>query len=132
MKVSHLYLSDFASVDSNGKLNINSIFDSLKVKSFPTTLVRAFVTFRPHGTANQNYHFKLQIKLENKVLEDCVFTLDSTTGDNGQANVLVELVGIPIKELGDYDFCIYEGQTLLDKTTVKISKDEPKPTRITN
>ncbi len=104
IKVNLITLSDYASVSREGKLSIDGIFDKLNVTTFPTTLVKAFFVATVNGDSFTEYKLDLSFKKGTKELAN--FNLNSMTGENGRNNLIVELVGLPIQEEGQYKFSL--------------------------
>lgn len=117
LKVNLVTLSDYASVTREGKLSIDGIFDKLNVTNFPTTLVKAFFVATVTGDSFTEYKLDLSFKKGTKELAN--FNLNSVTGENGRNNLIVELVGLPIQEEGEYKFILLHnkkelGSAILD------------------
>lgn len=129
LKVNLITLSDYASVSREGKLSIDGIFDKLNVTKFPTTLVRAFFVATVSGDSFTEY--KLDLSFKKGVKELASFNLNSMTGENGRNNLVVELVGLPIQEEGEYKFSLsYEkkelGVTILEAVSANQNQEEGK------
>ena len=108
-----------------GKLSINGIFDKLNVTKFPTSLVRAFFVATIAGDALTEYKLDLNFKKGSKNL--ATFNLNSMTGENGRNNMVVELVGLPIQEEGDYKFSLTHGKKELGSTSLEAIQKEGQP-----
>lgn len=131
LKVNLITLSDYASISREGKLSINGIFDKLNVTKFPTTLVRAFFVATISGEALTEYKLDLNFKKGSKSLAS--FNLVSMTGENGRNNMVVELVGLPIQEEGEYKFSLTHNKKELGSVDLEaISKDNQPAERLPN
>jgi hypothetical protein len=104
LKVNLLTLSDYATVSGEGKLTIAGIFDKLNVGTFPTSIVKAFFVATLNGEAFTQYNLDLDFKKDKKQIAS--FALNSTTGENGRNNLVVEMVGLPIETEGEYYFIL--------------------------
>ena len=116
-----IVLCDYASISREGKLSINGIFEELRVLKFPVGLARAFFVATISGTPNASY--KLDLKIEPAkgfTGEQNTFNLETPTGPNGRANMVVELAGLGFKEEGDYNFILSEGKKELGKVSLKV------------
>jgi hypothetical protein len=118
LKVNLITLSDYASVSREGKLNIDGIFDKLNVVTFPTTLARAFFVATVSGETFTEY--KLDLSFKKGAKEIATFNLNSTTGENGKNNLIVELVGLPIEEEGEYKFSLNHNKKELGTTILEV------------
>lgn len=127
LKVNLITLSDYASVSREGKLSIDGIFDKLNVSSFPTTLVRAFFVATVSGETFTQYKLDLSFKKGNK--EIASFNLDSTTGENGKNNLIVELAGLPIEGEGEYKFSLAHNKKELGAAALEVVSVENKEER---
>lgn len=121
LKVNLITLSDYATVSQEGKLTIAGIFDKLNVANFPTTLVRAFFVATVSGDAFKEY--KLDLSFKKGAKQIATFALNSSTGENGRNNLVVELVGLPIETEGEYKFSLSHekkelGSAILEAITV--------------
>ncbi len=68
LKTEIIALCDYANVSREGKLNINGIFDELRVQKFPGGIARAFFVATVSGTPSPPY--KLTLKIEpSRVLQ---------------------------------------------------------------
>ena len=126
LKVNLITLSDYASISREGKLSINGIFDKLNVTKFPTNLVRAFFVATVAGDAFTEYKLDLNFKKGTKQL--ATFSLNSMTGENGRNNLVVELVGLPIQEEGEYKFSLAHDKKELGSTSLEaiLASNQPK------
>ena len=113
LKINLITLSDYASVSGEGKLTIAGIFDKLNVTTFPTSIVKAFFVSTINGEAFTQYNLDLDFKKDNKQIAS--FTLNSTTGENGRNNLVVEMVGLPIETEGKYYFILRHEKKELGK-----------------
>lgn len=130
LKLNLITLSDYASVSREGKLSIDGIFDKLNVVSFPTTLVKAFFVATISGETFTEY--KLDLRFKKGTRELAKFNLNSTTGENGRNNLIVELVGLPIEEEGEYKFSLVHdkkeiGSAILDVTLAENQTERRLP-----
>ena len=127
LKVNLITLSDYASISREGKLSINGIFDKLNVTKFPTSLVRAYFVATISGDSLTEYKLDLNFKKGSKNL--ATFNLNSMTGENGRNNMVVELVGLPIQEEGEYKLTLTHNKKELGSTTLEaILKENSQPT----
>lgn len=117
LKVNLITLSDYASISREGKLSINGIFDKLNVSKFPTSLVRAYFVATISGDSLTEYKLDLNFKKGSKNL--ATFNLNSMTGENGRNNMVVELVGLPIQEEGEYELTLTHNKKELGSTTLE-------------
>jgi hypothetical protein len=129
LKVNLITLSDYASVSREGKLSIDGIFDKLNVVTFPTTLVRAFFVATVTGETFTEYKLDLSFKKGTK--EIASFNLNSTTGENGKNNLIVELAGLPIESEGEYKLSLAHnkkelGSAILEVVSVTENQAEVK------
>lgn len=122
LRVNLITLSDYASISREGKLSINGIFDKLNVTKFPTTLVRAYFVATISGDSLTEYKLDLNFKKGSKNI--ATFNLASMTGENGRNNMVVELVGLPIQEEGEYKFTLTHGKKELGSTTLEAIQKE--------
>ena len=122
LKVNLITLSDYASISREGKLSINGIFDKLNVTKFPTSLVRAFFVATVVGDTLTEYKLELNFKKGSKNL--ATFNLNSMTGENGRNNMVVELVGLPIQEEGEYKFNLTHDKKELGSVTLEVIQKE--------
>ena len=126
LKVNLITLSDYASISREGKLSINGIFDKLNVTKFPTSLVRAYFVATISGDSLTEYKLDLNFKKGSKNL--ATFNLNSMTGENGRNNMVVELVGLPIQEEGEYKLTLTHNKKELGSTTLEaILKENSQP-----
>jgi hypothetical protein len=125
IKVNLITLSDYASISREGKLSINGIFDKLNVSKFPTSLVRAFFVATISGDVLTEYKLELNFKKGTKNL--ATFNLNSMTGENGRNNMVVELVGLPIQEEGEYKFTLTHNKKELGSTGLEAMLKEGQP-----
>jgi hypothetical protein len=132
LKVNLITLSDYASVSGEGKLTIAGIFDKLNVGKFPTSIVKAFFVATLSGDAFTQYNLDLEFKKDNKKIAS--FSLNSTTGENGRNNMVVEMVGLPIESEGDYYFILRHEKKELGKLMLEaiLSQSSPGQERIVN
>jgi len=131
LKVNLITLSDYASISREGKLSIDGIFDKLNVTKFPTSLVRAFFVATISGEALTEYKLDLNFKKGSKSLAS--FNLNSMTGENGRNNMVVELVGLPIQEEGEYKFSLMHNKKELGSVSLEaILKDNQTAERLPN
>lgn len=116
-------LCDYASISREGKLSINGIFDEIRVQKFPGGLARAFLVATISGTPDTAY--KLNLKIETKNNKNVNPSLGNTvletvTGPNGRNNLVIELMGLPFEEEGDYMFKLYDGNHEVGSTLLKV------------
>ena len=116
LEVRLITLSDYATVSKEGKLTIAGIFDRLNVTKFPTSIVRAFFVATISGSPFTEYKLDLEVKKGAKQVAS--FQLNSVTGDNGRNNLVVEMVGIPFKEEGEYNFILSHDKKELGRTSL--------------
>lgn len=121
LKTEIIVLCDYASISREGKLSINGIFDELRVQNFPGGLARAFFVATVSGTPSTSYKLTLKIEpSEGFAGEQSSFNLDTPTGPNGRANMVVELAGLGFKEEGDYEFVLSEGNRRVGAVSLKV------------
>ncbi len=117
-------LSDYASVSQEGKLTIAGIFDKLNVVKFPTSIVKAYFVATISGDAFTEYKLDLSFKRGKNQLAS--FSLSSMTGENGRNNMVVEMVGLPIEEAGEYNFVLSHNKKELGKVMLEAVLAENK------
>lgn len=121
LKTEIIALCDYASISREGKLSINGIFDELRVQKFPGGLARAFFVATINGTPNTSHKLNLKIEpAEGFAGEQNTFNLETPTGPNGRANMIVELAGLGFKEEGDYEFVLSEGNIRVGAVALKV------------
>lgn len=116
-------LCDYASVSREGKLNINGIFDELRVQKFPGGIARAFLVATIHGEPDTSYALKLALEQEGKTdnpIKMKPMSLDTHTGANGKNNIITEFVNITFEIEGDFRFVIYHGDDIVGTTHLKV------------
>ena len=114
-------LCDYASISREGKLNINGIFDELRIQKFPGGIARAFFVATVNGTTNTQY--KLNLKVEEKRGSKAPFNdlkIESITAPNGKNNIVIELLNFVFEQEGDYKFKIYDGNNEVGSTLLKV------------
>lgn len=127
LKVNLITLSDYASVSREGKLSIDGIFDKLNVVAFPTTLIRAFFVATVSGDTFTEY--KLDLSFKKGAKEIASFKLNSTTGENGKNNLIVELAGLPIEGEGEYKFSLMHNKKELAAAVLDVVPAEAQTER---
>lgn len=121
LKTEIIALCDYASISREGKLNINGIFDELRVQKFPGGIHRAFFVATVNGTPSTSYKLILKIEPSKGFAgEQSSFNLDTSTGPNGKNNLIVELTGLGFKEEGEYRFILNEGKQEVGSTLLKV------------
>lgn len=131
LKVNLITLSDYASVSREGKLSIDGIFDKLNVATFPTTIVRAFFVATVSGETFTEYKLDLSFKKGSK--EIASFNLNSTTGENGKNNLIVELAGLPVESVGEYKLSLIHNKKELGNAILEVvSTENQKEMRLPN
>ena len=114
-------LCDYANISQEGKVNINGVFDELKVQQFPGGIARAYFVASITGSPTTSY--KLTLKVEPAsgfVSQQSEFPLNALTGSNGKYNFVIELAGLGFKEKGDYRFILSQGEKEIGSTTLKV------------
>lgn len=130
LKVNLITLSDYASVSREGKLSIDGIFDKLNVVTFPTTLIRAFFVATVSGETFTEYKLDLSFKKGSK--EIASFNLNSTTGENGKNNLIVELAGLPIGSEGEYKFSLMHNKKELGAAILDVVPADQAERKLVN
>ena len=121
LKTEIIALCDYANVSREGKLNINGIFDELRVQKFPGGIARAFFVATVNGTPNTQYKLNLKVEGRNggKSPIDNL-ALDAMTAPNGKNNLVIELVNLGFEKEGDYLFKIYNREEEVGSTLLKV------------
>ncbi len=121
LKTEIIALCDYASVSREGKLNINGIFDELRVQKFPGGIARAFFVATVSGTPSTSYKLALKIEPSKGFTgQQNSFGLDAFTAPNGKNNLIVELAGLGFKEEGDYRFILSERKREVGSVSLKV------------
>ncbi len=121
LKTEIIALCDYASISREGKLNINGIFDELRVQQFPGGIHRAFFVATVSGVPSTSYKLTLKIEPSKGFAgKQSSFNLDTSTGPNGKNNLIVELTGLGFKEEGEYRFILNEEKQEVGSTLLKV------------
>ncbi|OGK21607.1 hypothetical protein A2866_03820 [Candidatus Roizmanbacteria bacterium RIFCSPHIGHO2_01_FULL_39_8] len=121
LKTEIVALCDYANISREGKININGVFDEVRVQNFPGGIARAFFVAVVRGTTNQSYNLTLKVESEKNTPSPLKpLPINIQTSFSGKSNILVELANIVFQNPGDYQFTIYENQELVGSTMLKV------------
>lgn len=121
LKTEIVALCDYANISREGKININGIFDEVRVQSFPGGIARAFFVATVRGTANQSYNLTLKVESEKNTPNPLKpLQINVQTSFNGKNNILIELVNVIFQNPGDYQFSIYNSDEKVGSTSLKV------------
>jgi hypothetical protein len=134
LKTEIIALCDYANVSREGKLNINGIFDELRIQKFPGGIARAFLVATINGESNVQHNLTLKVERENggsprgeagkTPLKD--LNLNAMTSPNGKSNLLIELVNLGFEKEGNYRFKIYNEGREIGSTLLKVFQQQGK------
>jgi|WetSurMetagenome_2_1015567.scaffolds.fasta_scaffold03406_5 hypothetical protein len=134
LKTEIIALCDYANVSREGKLNINGIFDELRIQKFPGGIARAFLVATINGEPNTQYNLILKVKAENgssprgeeeeTPLKD--LNLNAMTSPNGKSNLMIELVNLGFKKEGTYRFIVMNQGKEAGATLLKVFQQTGK------
>jgi hypothetical protein len=127
LKTEIIALCDYANVSREGKLNINGIFDELRIQKFPGGVARAFLVATVNGAPDVRYNLTLKVEGKNggkTPLKD--LNLNAMTSPNGKSNLLIELVNLGFEKEGDYRFKIYNEGREIGSTLLKVFQQQGK------
>lgn len=120
-----LEIADYANTTYDNKLNISGIFDELKVEELPAIHSRLYLVAIVSGEPDSEHSLELFLKTPDKTHVLNSRSIKTKQGENGRANILVEMVDIEFESEGDYIFSLSEGGTRkLGERVLKVSKSD--------
>lgn len=121
LKTDLMLLCDYANVSTDGKLNINGIFDEFRSEKFPAGFAEKYLVIAIQGEENESYD--LNIKLHKGEIRQNLLnpmSINATTGPNGKHNLIVKLQGIAFDKPGEYYFTVYYNNEEFNSIRLKV------------
>ena len=114
-------LCDYTFRDVGQKVCLIGIFDRIFAKSVPATHHQAALVFRLTGTPNEKVAFKLEIVRPTNAVIGTVGG-EATIGDNGTADVNVNIGGLLLPDWGTYSINVHVDGVLSKAATFNVQK----------
>jgi len=116
-------LCDHAIVSQEQKLSVIGIFDQFFVANLPASWPRMFLVAVLKGEPSQEYSLKLRLVPPQKMEPEFPDKeLKLRLGQNGNANLLTELVNFPLPHAGLYKFEILTDNQKVGELEFKVNK----------
>ena len=114
-------LCDYALVSNDNKLSIMGIFDELRSENFPVGFLDKYLVATINGDPDTEYKLTVELEKDNNrknLLRPII--VNATTSPNGKNNLIIRLTNVGFKDDGNYFFKIYNGNTEIGSTRLKV------------
>jgi len=120
LKTKIFVICDHASMDREGKLNLNGIFDEMFVDKMPAYFLRFYIGATITGEPEKTYDIQITIfGPDNKVVNHQEDTIQIGTG--GVSHLITDIHNFPVEQIGKYTIKLATNdKKIIGKTTFKV------------
>ncbi len=122
LEVKLLTLCDFAMTSSDGKLSVIGIFDRMFVPQMPAKFSRFFIVLNLTGKADSDVKILFEIKSPSGEKPMTPKEINIKIGNNGKANIITDVINLPLSEFGEHALSVKSGDKILDSVIFYVSK----------
>ena len=120
LKTKIFVICDYASMDREGKLSLNGIFDEMYVDKMPAYFLRFYVAATITGEPEKTYDIQITIfGPDNKVVNHQEDTIQIGTG--GVSHLITDIHNFPVEQIGKYTIKLASNdKKIIGKTTFNV------------
>ena len=129
MYLKYALLADHASLDSNNKVNIHGIFDTLFTPNFPVIVQSKFLVLKFEGSPTEIGNHKISVELRdnkaNKInsFEQTLNVVAERPNTRGvRAGIIMAFQMLPFEKAGDYEFVIFLNDRFMGRVNLLLKK----------
>jgi len=120
LKTKLFVICDYASMDREGKLSLNGIFNEMYVNKMPAYFLRFYIGATITGEPEKNYDIQVTIfGPNNKVVNHEETTIQLGTG--GISHLITDVHNFPVEQIGKYTIRLKTNdKKTIGKTSFKV------------
>ena len=120
LKTKIFVICDYASMDREGKLSLNGIFDEMYVDKMPAYFLRFYVAATITGEPEKTYDIQITVfGPNNKVVNHEESTIQLGTG--GVSHLITDIHNFPVEQIGKYTIKLASNdKKIIGKTTFNV------------
>ncbi len=120
LKTKIFVICDYASMDREGKLSLNGIFDEMFVDKMPAYFLRFYIVATITGEPEKTYDIQVTVfGPDNKVVNHQEDTIQIGTG--GVSHLITDIHNFPVEQIGKYTIKLATNdKKIIGKTTFNV------------
>lgn len=125
-KVEVFALCNYATFSKSGGLSVIDIFDEVYASTLPTTFARCAIAL---VIATQKAKAPLFLNLtivDPQGVEIVTKDVQMVTGNNGKGNFIMDIVGLELEQLGEYNISVSAGSAILSEINFRVMSNKKK------
>lgn len=120
LKTKIFVICDYASMDREGKLSLNGIFDEMFVDKMPAYFLRFYIAATIAGESEKTYDIQITVLgPDNKVVNHQEDTIQ--IGIGGVTHLITDIHNFPVEQIGKYTIKLATNdKKVIGKTTFNV------------